>query len=555
MSTTPQGPAGPEYLESSSGSPVSGTSHASDNRKRVIALGGILGLLAVGGGAAWAASSFLGTGDQPAQALPAGTIGYVSIDLDPSGEQKIEAIRTLRKFPAFKDKVDLDTDDDLRERLFTELTSSGECEGLDYAADVKPWLGDRVAVAAIDTGAETPSPVLVVQVTDAGAADDGLATLQETCGGDEVDAATGGWAVEGDWAVVAETVEIADQVVADAGEGSLADDGDFQRWTEEAGDPGIITMYAAPAAGKYLGDLMDAQGSMLGSVGGMGSADGMGGMDDLDPGTEDGMTPEMEAALADFGGAAVTVRFDGGALEVESAVDSSQAMTALTGFDEGGAGLVAGLPDDTVAAFGLGFSEGWFTELVDNLSRAGAADTSVDELMAEMSETSGLDLPADAEALAGDAMALSVGSGLDLEAFFNGGPGELPVGVTIQGEPDEIQGVLDKIKPQMGPDADLLETEVEGDRVALSPNADYRSTLAAGGSLGDSAAFDVVVEDADGAAAVLFVDFDADDNWLARLAGDEDPAFAANIEPLSAFGITGWVEGGTSHSVLKLTTD
>ncbi len=252
MSTTPQGPSGPEYLESSAGSPVAGTTGSSDSRKRVIVLGGLLGLVAVGGGAAWAASSFLSTGDQPAQALPASTIAYASVDLDPSGEQKVEAIRTLRKFPAFADNVDLDTDDDLRERLFTELTESGECEGLDYAADVEPWMGDRAAVAAVDTGAETPSPVLVLQVSDADAAEDGLATLQQTCGGDEVDSATAAWTVEGDWAVIGETTEITDQVVAGAGDGTLADDADFQRWTEEAGDPGIVSMYAAPAAGQYL---------------------------------------------------------------------------------------------------------------------------------------------------------------------------------------------------------------------------------------------------------------------------------------------------------------
>jgi hypothetical protein len=127
--------------------------------------------------------------------------------------------------------------------------------------------------------------------------------------------------------------------------------------------------------------------------------------------------------------------------------------------------------------------------------------------------------------------------------------------VTIQGDPDAIIAALDKVKAQMGPDADMLETEVDGDRVTISPNADYRSSLAEGGSLDESEAFDEVVADADEASALLFVDFDADDNWLARLAGDEDPEIAANIEPLSAFGVTGWVEGGTSHSVLKLTTD
>ena len=546
MSTTPQGPTGPEYLESSSGSPVAGTGHASDNRKRVIVLGGLLGLLAVGGGAAWAASSFLSTGDQPAQALPAGTIGYVSVDLDPSGEQKIEAIRTLRKFPAFADNVDLDTDDDLRERLFTELTESGECEGLDYAADVEPWLGDRVAVAAVDTGAESPSPVLVVQVTDADGAEDGLATLQETCGGDEVDSATAAWTVDGDWAVIGESVEITDQVVADAGEGTLADDSDFQRWTEDAGDPGIVSMYAAPSAGQHFADLMGAQGSMLGSMSGMG---------EIDPGTDDQLTEEMEQSLADFRGAAATIRFDDGALEIETAADPGQSMMALSGLDQGSAELVSGLPDDTVAAFALGFSDGWFTEMVDTFAELGGAEMTTEELMADMSEASGLDLPADAEALAGDAMAVSMGAGFDLEAFFNGGPGELPVGVTIQGDPDAIQAALDKVKAQLGPDADMLETEVEGDRVTLSPNADYRSTLAGGGSLGDSEAFDEVVEDADEAAALLFVDFDADDNWLARLAGEEDPEIAENIEPLSAFGITGWLEDGVSHSVVKLTTD
>lgn len=546
MSTTPQGPSGPEYLESSAGSPVAGTTGSSDSRKRVIVLGGILGLLAVGGGAAWAASSFLSTGDQPAQALPASTIAYASLDLDPSGEQKIEAIRTLRKFPAFADNVDLDTDDDLRERLFTELTESGECEGLDYAADVEPWMGDRAAVAAIDTGAETPAPVLVLQVSDAGAAEDGLATLQETCGGDEVDSTTAAWTVEGDWAVIGETVEITDQVVADAEEGTLADDGDFQRWTEEAGDPGIVSMYAAPAAGQYLADMSGIYGESLGSMSGMG---------EIDPGASDSVTPEMEEAFADFRGAAVTVRFDDGALEVETAADPGQSMMAMSGLDQGGSELVSTLPDDTVAAFALGFSDGWFTEMVDTFAELGGADMTADELMAEMSEASGLDLPTDAEALAGDAMAVSMGSGFDLEAFFNGGPGELPVGVTIQGDPDAIEGALDKVKAQMGPDADMLETEVEGDRVTLSPNADYRATLAGGGSLGDSEAFDEVVEDADEAAAVLFVDFDADDNWLARLAGEEDPEIAENIEPLSAFGVTGWLEDGVSHSVVKLTTD
>ena len=127
-------PGGPEYLDGSG--PV-GTApdndQGNDNRKRLIAVGALVvgGALVAGG--AWAATSFFATGSQPAEALPDSTVAYFSVDLDPSGGQKIEAIKTLRKFPGFTDQIDLETDDDLRERFFEEITKSGECEGLDLS--------------------------------------------------------------------------------------------------------------------------------------------------------------------------------------------------------------------------------------------------------------------------------------------------------------------------------------------------------------------------------------------------------------------------------------
>ena len=115
MSMTPGGPAdGPEYLD---GSGPAQPAPDNDNKKRLIAVGAIVAGGAVVAGGAWAATSFFSTGAQPAEALPASTVAYFSVDLDPSGGQKIEAIKTLRKFPGFTDKVDLETDDDLRERL------------------------------------------------------------------------------------------------------------------------------------------------------------------------------------------------------------------------------------------------------------------------------------------------------------------------------------------------------------------------------------------------------------------------------------------------------
>ena len=43
----------------------------------------------------------------------------------------------------------MDEDGDLRKEIFEELQEDGEFEGVDYAQDVEPWLGQRVGVALL----------------------------------------------------------------------------------------------------------------------------------------------------------------------------------------------------------------------------------------------------------------------------------------------------------------------------------------------------------------------------------------------------------------------
>ena len=107
-----------EQLSNDTGTPTRG------GGKRGLVIGGVVVAVAVAGGAAWAATSFLGQGAQPAEALPAGTLGYASVDLDPSGGQKIEALKVLRKFPALEKELDLGSGDDLRKKLFEEICAS-----------------------------------------------------------------------------------------------------------------------------------------------------------------------------------------------------------------------------------------------------------------------------------------------------------------------------------------------------------------------------------------------------------------------------------------------
>jgi len=547
-------PGGPEYLDAS-GPVETAPENDNDNRKRLIALGAIVAGGAVVAGGAWAATSFFATGSQPAEALPDSTIAYFSVDLDPSGGQKIEAIKTLRKFPAFTDKINLQTDDDLQERIFEEITASGGCEGLDYAADVKPWLGSRAAVAAVDLGEDQPVPVGVFQLTDAGKAEEGIATLAEKCGtadgGSEGDSA--GWVVAGDWMVMAETKEIAQQVVDAADGASLAADASYDQWTGEAGDDGFMSVYVAKAAAQYLDDAA-GMGSMLG--GGLpSSAEDFTGEDPMGVAPDGEVPAELQQMIDDFDGMAATVRFDDGAVEVEYAVSNYQPDMTKFVDSKDGASMVADLPADTVAAMGFSLEKGWANAMLDYVkSTVPDESDTIDEQLAQFESETGLAFPEDIETLLGEGMTMSVGSGIDPDAISNGGPGEIPAGITIKGDADEIQAVLDKIAAQAGPELAEYMQVTEGDGTAvLALQDDYRGKLEAGGDLGASDDYAKVIEQ-DNAQMVLFVSFDADDDWLVRVTQDM-PEVSENLEPLSAFGVSGWIDGDVVHGLVKVTTD
>ncbi|SED30741.1 Protein of unknown function [Nocardioides exalbidus] len=577
MSTTPGGPNGPEYLDSTG---PAMPAPANDNKKRLVALGALVVGGAVVAGGAWAATSFFSTGAQPAEALPASTIAYASVDLDPSGGQKIEAIKTLRKFPAFTDEINLDTDDDLRERLFEEITKSGECEGLDYADDVKPWLGSRAAIAAIDLGEEEPTAVGVVQVTDAGKADDGMANLVETCGG-TTDGEAGGWVVDGDWMVVAETEELAQKVVDATDKGTLAADSAFGEWTGEAGDDGFMSFYVSKEAAKYVGDLAASPLGMAASpLTGGSSTSGSGSFDEecfadattaeemdacfttddstsADPGSDAGseeIPPELQQMINDFDGAAATVRFNDGSVEIEYAMSNYQKDLTKFLTSEEGVDMVSDLPEDTVAAFGFSLGDGWAQGLLDYVKTLAPDEAAtIDDQLAQFETETGLSFPEDVETLLGEGVTVSVGSGIDPDAIANGGPQEIPVGIKIKGDAGDIQAVLDKISAIAGPEAEQYLQVSEGDGYAvLALSDDYRGTLESDSGLGGSDVYSQVI-DGD-AQTVLFVNFDADDDWLVRLTKDE-PELSKNLEPLSSFGVSGWVDGDVVHGMLKLTTN
>jgi hypothetical protein len=215
-------------------------------RRRAAAVAGTVAVAAIVGGGAWAWHAWSAQGPQAAEALPASTLAYVGVDLDPPGGQKVAAYRALRSVPSLEKQLGLGSKDDLRESIVDTLGDDGGCD-LPWS-EIKEWAGDRAALAVVPV--DEPEPVIALQVTDADAARSGLARIARDCGGDEF-----GFTVGEDWAILADTEEVARQVRSDAGRANLADDADFQELVGDAGDPGVLTLYAAPAAGKALLDV------------------------------------------------------------------------------------------------------------------------------------------------------------------------------------------------------------------------------------------------------------------------------------------------------------
>ncbi|WP_067438424.1 DUF3352 domain-containing protein [Nocardioides jensenii] len=538
-------------MSTGSGAPVPPGSSGGKRGRRGLVIGLVAGAAVLAGGGVWAWQAFFAQGPQPAEALPDNTLAYVSVDLDPSGEQKIEALKTLRKFPAFKENVGLDTDDDVRKKIFDEIQNSGACEELKYKDDIEPWLGDRAAMAVVDQGHEYPDPVFVVQVKDQDEAKDGLNKLVN-CGNEATGESEdiGGYAFNGDWVILAETEKIAEQVVSDAKDASLEDDGDYKKWTKAAGDPGVLNFYASPEGGDALAEHAD---ELFGAGEAMASSD-----DGTDYSSSEPEIPaELTDALKDFEGGAGTVRFDDGNLEVEFATGQLNTSTSKVISGDRGDDTLSTLPDSTAVAIGAGFEEGWAQVLLDQLKPVIEEESgmSYDEAIAEVESETGLSIPDDVEALLGESFVIALDSNFDASQIESMGPADFPVGVKIKGDADEIEAVLDKIRAQMGTDADAITSTSKDGYVVVSPSQGYLDDLAEGGNLGDDKTFTSVVPEASDASAIIYANFDAD-NWLVDLVKDlgAPGEVVDNVEPLEALGMSSWTEGDEVHTLLTVTT-
>jgi Protein of unknown function (DUF3352) len=496
------------------------------SRRRTATVGiAAAAVLGVAGAGAWGVAQFLDGGTAAAAAVPQDALAYVSVDLDPDGGQKLEVARTLRKFPAIREKIG--SGDDLRRWIFDAVAEDVPCE-LDFGDDLDPWLGNKVAFAVLPGAeGEEPVPMAAIEVKDEEAAEAGVAKIA-ACGSEGDSPEPGVAFVEG-FMVIAEDDDVTDDVVGQVAEGSLADDDGFNRWVDEAGGSGILTAYASAEAPATLLELVEG-----GAVESSGSPFGT-------PG-------DVAKAFKEFEGGALALRFDDGALEVELA--GGGVPSDISG--EGGSGL-ADLPTTTALALGMTFSDTAAADLVDGLTEA-LGEEEAEQAISTAEAMTGLSLPEDLQTLLGDGLSVAVDGSIDLEAAFGMGGGDprIPAGARIVGDPEEIVPLLEKLIGAAGVQGQVTVESGDG-VVAFGLDAEHVASLAEDGGLGDEPQFEAALPDLEDAAGGLFLDFDAG-GWLTRLA-ENDAEARENLEPLDTLGITSWQDGDIVHGKVRLSTD
>jgi hypothetical protein len=531
MTTHVPGPPEPEYLGADAPVAVTGKRSAGGGARRGLVAAAAVAVVAAGGAGAYAVAQLMSGGTSPATAVPATAVGYVSLDLDPSAAQKIEAFKILRKFPAIKKEIG--GTDDLRKTIVDQIRKDNDCADLDYAEDIEPWIGNRIAVAAVPDGSKPAVPLLALQVTDQAKAKTGVRALT-TCGSD----APSGVAFVGDYLLLADTQKQADAMASDAEQAPLADSQEFTTTMERAGDPGIVSLYVSKDAPQALASA---------------GKKALAGAGDLP-----GFRPnQLTTGFKDFEGAAGVIRFHDGAVEAEF---SAKGLADQLGATSTAHAAAADLPATTAAALSIALPEGWLDEYLEMVKAQLPRGTSLQDMFREGERATGLRLPEDIETLLGTGVSVSVDGNANLRSLADSpDPSTIPAGVRIQGDPDTITRIVTKLKRVAGPDANMVKVRTGDGTVAIGLDREYVETLAQDGGLGAVVAFQDVVPNAERASGVVYVNFDAGKGWadeLADLLSDGDPQVKANIAPLDALGVSSWQDDDkVQHGLMRLTTD
>src|SRR5688500_15065504 len=395
----------------------------------VIALVTLIGL----SGAAFLAGYLLlfsASTDRAAALAPANSAFYVNIYLQPSTGQQMNLGGLIGRLPGFADEASLD---DKVDQVVQNLLGATDL-GLDYEEQVKPWLGNQVAIASWPSEADAvePTAVLIAEVKDRSLAETSVAEMVSQGGagvtaqayqGIDIQVADGGaYAFVGEMLVVGESSDGIEAVVdAEGGADSLAERADFRATMADLPADHLASVFIDLAAIAEATDTAD-QLSALSTAG--------------------------AALVAERDG----LRLSGSApFNVEDAASSSTA-----GFGLGGepSSLVDWMPADTVAevvVFGLRQTLEDAEEAAGELPEGQEITSALDTIRTIAAFGLGIDLDADVLPMLDREGAIAV-SGID---------GDLPRGQLLlrPADPEAAEAALERIVERLAATGASTSTE------------------------------------------------------------------------------------------------
>jgi len=350
-------------------------------------------LAVIGGGVAYVGYHKLASsGAQPDEWAPSSSVAYIKIDLDPAASEKIAALRFEQKFP---DAPHVTSADQLKDTLLSEAFDQPS-SNIDYATDIKPWLGDRVALAAYPDASGKIQPVGILQVKDATQAQAGLTKLIHTGDGGM---SAAGFAIENDYAIVGPSQAAVDAAVAAARTSSITASNQYAADVATLGGDRIVTAWAdLGAASKYVAK---AAASQLGSLGALGTLGGVGGLSQLSG--AQGLTNQVKGRLV------VGLSLQSGYAEISGRLVGGD-TTGIQSQNADAGALLGQLPAGSVAGVAVSGIGAAISKELTTLESGPLATLGIKDELDAASAQLGINLPGDAVNLIGNGVAIGLNS-------------------------------------------------------------------------------------------------------------------------------------------------
>ncbi len=557
-----------EATPPAAGAAGAGSAGKTGSLRRAPVIAGAVALVMTGGIAALAGTGMLGSNaKQPEDVLPGDSIIFAKADLDPGAAQKVSAFRLLDKLPDAKKALSAE---DPKKAVFEWAKSKDpDMSGVDYAADIEPWLGDRVGMSVLAPQGSDKEPVVVMAlaVKDEAKAKEAISRLQakaasaiekakEHSGAAKGVAALGEGASPGSKATATSKPAKPTAAPSDDKSGKNSKDTKDTKDTVQVYKDGYVLLAAKEDEARLQAEIAKPAlsenttfGSDMDAIGETGVVSGwVDGTRMMELNTDSSTPASMEELGAMAGRSAFALRFAPDYLELAQVNLGMKVSVDAKPLKD-----VSNLPGDTAAFYSFSGGSDYVKQLWPMLMKAAGPGQDLEAQLKMVEQQTGLALPADLQTLLGQQFDVVVGT-----QDFRKLAGMPKVGLRMWTDTAKAQSILDKVvglvnQSTGGSGGFALSTKATGGRLDVALDEGYRAALAAPGNLSSTAGFATVLPGLESSVGALYVNLDAVESQYL----DEVPAEHRDlVKSLQSVGMTSQpIKDGKQESTLRLSVN